>query len=175
MNTRFPSSPQSNPNTELLQAVQQILSKKSSYEIRLEGVIRRLLDTDVEEEKLVIDEIKAAVRAIFSHLKFTDGELNYYISQAKTPAENRKVGRGWIAVNMSKQDVQEMKILARASGIVFRTFLESSLRAAARELHEQLGISHSDVRQLTRRQIAALHERSWLIRHIRSGGNAKQN
>jgi hypothetical protein len=61
---------------------------KSGYERKIIGAIRRLSETSDPVESLTIDEIKAAVRAVFPHLSLTDGDLDRYIADAKSPGEN---------------------------------------------------------------------------------------
>jgi len=77
-----------------------------------------------------------------------------------------KLGRGWIAVNMSKHDILLMRKLARANGSNFRLFCEKALRKAAGELREKFGLSFEQSCRLTRGQIDALAERTRLGRRL---------
>lgn len=171
---RFPSSPQPVSGAKLLQ---NLLSEKSGYQIRLEGVIRRLLDTDIPEEKLVADEVKEAVRAIFPHLKFTDAELNKLIADARGEVKKPKASRGWLAVSASKHSIEEMKILSRAAGITFRLFCEMALLEARMQFIRQLGLGNRNIYKLTEAQIDSLAVRSRLLHlvGIRSASVPEKN
>lgn len=70
-----------------------MLHKKSGFEIRLIGAIMRLSDTSNPVEALNIDEIKAAIRALFPHLRLTNTVLNGYIAEATRPVSASLAGK----------------------------------------------------------------------------------
>ena len=57
---------------------------------RIEGVVRRLVDTHDPDEELAICEIKAAVQAVFLHLSLPDACLEDLICEALDRKENSK-------------------------------------------------------------------------------------
>lgn len=63
-------------------SVDALLNQKSGFELRLVGAIKRLRDTNDPAESFTIDEIKAAVRALFPHLELTNLDLDRYIADA---------------------------------------------------------------------------------------------
>jgi len=147
--------------------LRSLLAKKAGHEIRIEGVIRRLLDTNIEEEQLVTDEIKDAVRAIFPHLTFTDGDLNKLISEAKATAKQSKLNSrrrnrkpGWININMSGFFVDQMRKVAAIRGTTFRTFCELALRGELFNECKKLGVEFSELRTLTPGEIGKLLNRT---------------
>jgi len=73
---------------------------------------------------------------------------------------------GWIAVNLAKWRVAEMRKLARAGDLPFRLFCELAFVEATINLRKQLGLPPYKNGQLTGRQIAALAARSKLLHNL---------